>query len=153
MVSDGFADGFAGEGDGLLQLDVGRRAGNLHHILARCDVPLALALVAVVAELLGEELRVDGLALAGCQRDAGEALQLQWTDGLLGIGGREVDLCNLVGSHLTGVLHLERDVDGLCRCGNFACNLQVAVFERGVAQTIAEGPLHIRCDELGAGGL
>ena len=56
------------------------------------------------------------------------------------VGGREIDLCNLRGSHLARVLHLERQlhggVGGLC-----LAYLQVLVVECGVGETVAEGPL------------
>ena len=74
MVPQWLLNGLASESDGLLKPDVCRGAADLDEVLTRQYVPLALALVAVEAELLGLELHINGLALTRLQRHTGKAL-------------------------------------------------------------------------------
>ena len=137
MLANGFHESLSTESDRLLQTDISRRGTHLHYILAGLDVPAALTVMGVEAELILEETDADCLALARLEGDTLEALQLDGAQRLIVGCGRQIDLCNLVGSHLTRVLDLERQLYTIVRD---LC-LQVAVFKGGIGQAVAERPL------------
>ena len=97
--------------------------------------------VGVETELLGVHLYAHGLCLAFLKMNASKALHLDRTDVLI-LGSRgEVELCHLVSCNITCVLNVESERDSfigsLCLVGD----LQVAVFEATIAETISESPL------------
>ena len=142
--AQGLHDSLAIEGDTLLQTGVLRRTAHHENILSGLDVPLTLAIVGVIAKLLGIYPGRDGLTLASLQRHTGKALQLDGTDGLTVVGTHQVDLCHLVSSHLPCVLHLKGEVDVRSTGRHFPVYLDVVVLEGGVAQSVSERPLHAR---------
>ena len=87
MVSQRLNDGFALQGDSLLQTDVFRRGANFHDKLSRDDIPLTVVLMTIVAELLGIEFCLHGFGLSWLERYTDKALQLDRTDLLTGVCG------------------------------------------------------------------
>ena len=141
MISNRFDNRIARKGNFLLQTDILRRGAHLDDELARLDVPLANAIVRIVTKLIGVERYLHRLGLTRLEGNACKALQLLGPDVLVLARRREIDLGNLVGSHLARILHLKRQADSLSRGINLGISLQILVFKGGVAQSIAEGPL------------
>ena len=83
MITQGFLNGLACEGDGLLELDVCGGTADLDKVLARPYVPLALTLIGIIAKLVGIEFQLHALGLSRLQSHTSKALQLDRTQRLV----------------------------------------------------------------------
>ena len=99
IIPQPFNHCFAFQRNVLLQANISRRCANLHAELTWRDVPLALTIVAVVAELLGVEFHSYSFCFTRFERYAGESLQLNWPNVLIVSRWRKVNLRYLVGGH------------------------------------------------------
>lgn len=144
MVSDGFNDRFPCQGDRLLQFDVGRGSPHLDDKLARTDIPLTLALMGIEAKLVCVQFHTYRLTLTRLQGHTFKSLQLDGTYLLPRSRGTQIDLCDLVGNHLTCIPHLKAHIDTFRRGGDLLVDLQVLIVEGSVGQSIAEMPLDTR---------
>ena len=90
-----------------MQPDVGRRSADFNNEPTRLYVPLTLSLVGIESKLLQAQTASHGTGLSRLKAYAGKSLQLDGTDLLGRIRGRNINLGDFVCLHLARVFHVE----------------------------------------------